>query len=154
MIAGLLHDVKWTDIVQATVGVVGIWFIIHQLRQVKQSIQGQTLSELYDHYHEVVDVFLEKPHLRPYFYENKALVDISTSPGLRDEVQSMCELMAAVLEHALVQEENVPREAWAQCWKTFIKERLDKSCVLQEYLKKNAGWYLNKFPCLKSDLQS
>ena len=138
-------DIRWTDVVQALVGLGGIPFIIYQLREVKRSVQGQTLSELYDHYHQVVSVFLEKPNLRPYFYENKAL-DTSADPALCVEVESMCELFAAVLEHAVVQEKNVPRRAWAECWQTFVTERLQKSSVLQEYLKKNEGWYLKTLP--------
>lgn len=146
-------DIKWTDVVQALVGLGGIPFIIYQLREVKRSVQGQTLSELYDHYHQVVSVFLKKPNLRPYFYENKPL-DTSAGPALCAEVESICELFAAVLEHAVVQEKNVPRRAWAECWQTFVMERLKKSSVLQEYLKKNEGWYLRRLPSPRPSLKS
>jgi hypothetical protein len=142
-------DVRWTDIVQVIVGVGGIPLIIYQLREVQRSIQGQTLSELYDHYHQVVSAFLKKPELRPYFYENKSF-DESTSAGLRVEVECMCELIAGILEHAMVQEKNVPSSAWSECWETFVIERIKKSSVLREYLKRNASWYLKKLPISES----
>jgi hypothetical protein len=145
-----MTDVKWTDVVQVLVGIVGIPFIIYQLYEVRRSIQGQTLGELYEHYHRVVTVFVERPHLRPYFYENKP-IDESTSSDHREEIESMCDLFAAVLEHALVQQKNVPRRAWKECWETFVAERHRKSPELQRYLKENGTWYLQDLCALKTN---
>jgi hypothetical protein len=49
------------------------------------------LSELYGHDHDVVSIFLERPHLRRYFYENKRLDDF-VDPVLRSQVRTNCQV--------------------------------------------------------------
>lgn len=142
-------EIKWTDWVQAIVGVVGIPLIVYQLHEVRRTIQGQTLSELYDHYHHVLSELLKKPELRPYFYENK--IPEKDNPTLDVELESMCELFAAVMEHACVQKKNVPFKSWQECWETFVKERQKKSAVLRNYLHVNRDWYLKDLQCLNPD---
>src|SRR5215472_19060298 len=80
---------KWTDIGQLVVGVCGLLvsvggllLIVYQLREVQHSIQAQTTSDLYDHYHQMISVFVKRPDMRPSFYEKKAL-EPSASPALR-----------------------------------------------------------------------
>lgn len=141
---------KWTDIGQLVVGVCGLLvsvggllLIVYQLREVQHSIQAQTTSDLYDHYHQMISVFVKRPDMRPYFYEKKAL-EPSASPALRADVESMCELIAGVLEHALFQGNDVGEKRWKECWDPYIKERFLKSSILQQYLKNNAEWYSSK----------
>jgi hypothetical protein len=140
---------RWTDVAQGfvpiAVALAGVPFIWYQLREVNRSVQGETLSELYGHYHDVVSIFLERPHLRPYFYENKTLDDFA-DPELRSQVRTMCELIAGVLEHAVVQEQNVPKGSWKDCWESYVRERLKTSVVLREYLKENMDIYLKTLP--------
>lgn len=136
----IANDVKWTDVVQALVGLCGLPLVLYQLRELQRSIQGQTISDLYEQYHQVVGAVLERPTLRPYFYENKAL-DSSISPALQADVESMCELIAAVLEHAHFQGKDVGTTRWKQCWGPYIEERLEKSSVLKDYIRRNKHWY-------------
>ncbi len=142
---GDLFGVKWTDLVTALAAVLGVPFIIYQIREVKLSIQGETLNGLYDHYHDVVNMFLERPYLRPYFYDNKPLANSSDPhhPDLPNQVNTMCELIAGVLERALVQEERLPGSAWKECWEAFIIERL-KSPVLQDYIEEHHHFYVKR----------
>ena len=128
----IANDVKWTDVVQAPVGLCGLPLVLYQLRELQRSIQEQ--------YHQVVGAVLERPTLRPYFYENKAL-DSSISPALQADVESMCELIAAVLEHAHFQGKDVGTTRSKQCWGPYIEERLEKSSVLKDYIRRNKHWY-------------
>ena len=126
----IANDVKWTDVVQAPVGLCGLALVLYQLRELQRSIQGQTISDLYEQYHQVVGAVLERPTLRPYFYENKAL-DSSISPALQADVESTCELIAAVLEHAHFQGKDVGTTRSKQCWGPTLRSDWRKAPSLR-----------------------
>ncbi len=142
--------VGWTD-VEAIIPIVGfsfqvlaLAFVFFQLRQLKQSIQGETHSKLYDHYLRVTELLWREKHLRPYFYSAK-LLEESAPDGLRAEVDMMSEVIAGLLEHAAVQEKNLPKDSWEACWRAFTYERLAKSKELQNYFYENQEWYAQAF---------
>jgi hypothetical protein len=140
----LTEGVKWTDAVQAIVSVVGFIVIIIQLRQLKLSLQSDTHSKLYTHYLEMIKLFLEKPELRPYFYEGKAIqqsVPNHARTRQEQEVEVMCEIMLSVFEHAVMQEKNLPKDSRDNCWEAYVRERYNGSPELKRFFEANRTWY-------------
>jgi len=160
-----MDSVKWTDVWQAyasignlavafcalVVAAFGLWAVWLQVRQVKvqvrqvnQTVAAETHSKLYDHYTNVVGMLLEHPHLRAYLYDGAPL-EKTASNELKSQCDTMCELMAGLLEHAWLQHGNLPPSSWRQCWMQFIKARIQESPSLQVFLDKNKEWYVKEF---------
>ena len=143
-----IWGVPWNDVAQLAISVVAFPFVVYQIWQLNRSVQADTHSNLYDHYLKVIELFFEKPHLRPYFYECKRLTDDANAAGnekLRREIDVMCETIAGLLEHAAVQKKNLPGDSWENCWKAFTVERFRQSPALRQFLAKNGGWYAEAF---------
>jgi hypothetical protein len=142
------------QIVQALVATLALIAIYFQIRQAAKSfmqsraelnksiegLQASSASQLYDHYHNVTNVFLGNPKLRPYFYGG-----LDDNPeDLRGDIDTMCELMAGVLEHALVLEKSLPKASREECWERWVDERLMKSRMLRRFITTNSSWYVTK----------
>jgi hypothetical protein len=147
------EKVKWTDVWDfrvLTVGIVlqlfALGLVWRQIEKLKQGIQGETHSKLYDHYLKVNELLSQQSRLRPYFYNQKVLKeDAAGYADLRDEIDMMCEVIAGLLEHATVQEVNLPRATWETCWKAYTYERFEKSPELRQFFHDNQEWYAEPF---------
>jgi hypothetical protein len=145
-----LRLTAWATVVQATVSVVGFLFVLGQLklvrlqlRLVRRNIRGTTQDSLYAHYTEVCKLFLDKPDLRPYFYDKKpkpisCLVD---RPYLNEEIDAASEMILGLIEHAIMQRKNLPDDSWSHCWQPYAKERVEKSPTIQKFYTDNKRWY-------------
>jgi len=148
--------VTWTDLeamipmmgfgLQIVISIAGFTLVWWQIKQLNRSIAGDTHSKLYDHYLKVTELLSQKPALRPFFYEG---VELERGfPGyadLRAEIEMTCEIILGLLEHAAVQEKNLPKETWETCWKAYTHERFEKSPELQKFFKDNRKWYAEPF---------
>src|SRR5580700_1395026 len=72
-----LADVSWPAVVQAVasvaavvVAVVGFIFLWGQVQGVKRTIQSEASGKVYAEDFDILAIFVDKPHLRPYFYKN------------------------------------------------------------------------------------
>ena len=139
---------KWTDVLPAIISTVGFGLVIYQIWRLKLSVQGETHSRLYNHYLEINKLLLAKPNLRPYFYENKVFgrgESGTEEAQLRGEVEMMCELIAGLLEHAVLQKNKLPPDSWENCWKAYTYERFEKSGELERFFAENQKWYAKVF---------
>lgn len=147
------ETVKWTDLwnfrvlsagtVLQLVALVLVWW---QIKKLNQSIRGETHSKLYDHYLRVNELLSQQSRLRPYFYDKKVLKeDAAGYAELRDEIDMMCEVIVGLLEHATVQEENLPKATWETCWEAYTYERFEKSPELQKFFNESQEWYAKPF---------
>jgi hypothetical protein len=53
----------------------------------------------------------------------------------------MCELIFGLVEHAVLQKKNLPRDTWKNCWRPYALERLEQSNALEHFFDPNAHWY-------------
>jgi hypothetical protein len=139
--ADVAKEIRWPETIQALISIIGFVAVVCQIRRLKRTVQGETHSELYTHYLEVNKLFLEKTHLRPYFYDSKELNQSDKRPRLRQQLDSMCEIVLGLLEHAVLQKVNLPGDSWRNCWMTYVRERLDKSPELKNFFRANEQWY-------------
>jgi len=130
------------EIIQAGASILGLAVIYFQIQHLIKNIQGTTQDNIYSHYNDICKMLLQQPHLRPYFYEGKALADTDPeSETLRAEVDYMSEMILGVIEHAVVQECNLPPDAWKNCWKPYARERLKKGTEMRRFFQDNKQWY-------------
>jgi len=71
---------EWTEVAQAIAAIttaiasIGmLWVVNRQLRQANRSLKQSYHVSLYSANAEIDKVFIDKPELRPYFYDNKEL---------------------------------------------------------------------------------
>jgi hypothetical protein len=129
-------------VVQAAASIVGFGVLIYQVAHLRKNIRGATQDRLYAHYNEVCKLFMQRPELYPYFYEDVKLSDSDSDVArLRVEINLACETIYGLIEHSVLQKRNLPPDAWAGCWKPYAFERLDKSTELRNYFNPNEGWY-------------
>jgi hypothetical protein len=142
----LTEAVKWTDVAQLLVTIIGFVFVVLQLWSLHRQTEGDTHADLYGQYMELGKLFLRNPHLRPYFYESAEIDGTAPDSGrIRQEVAMMCELTTTLLEHAALQKHNLPGESWEDCWKAYTYARFDSSSVLREWWRANEKVYAASF---------
>lgn len=130
------------EIVQAAISAIGFIFVIYQIIHLIRSIRGVTQDSLYTHYTEVCKIFLEKSYLRPYFYENKVFTSPNAeNPNLQAEIEFMSEAILGLIEHAILQRNNLPDDAWTNCWQPYARERIRKSVEIKKFFAPNQNWY-------------
>jgi hypothetical protein len=130
------------SVVQAGASVFGFLFVGYQLRQARRNIRGATEHTLYVHYTKICKLLIGKPHLRPYFYENKTmLLQDPDNPHLREEIDMMSEAILGLIEHSALHEKNLPSDTWNNCWMPYAHERLDKSREMRDFFAPNRAWY-------------
>lgn len=74
-------------IVGVLVTMVGFYFVSTQLRREQRALETQTSWTMYETSIGVLNMFVDTPELRPYFYDGKKLEAIAES----DEEKRMCE---------------------------------------------------------------
>jgi hypothetical protein len=137
-------DVKWTDAAQVMVAIVGLAVLWRQLSGVRMSLEAETLGHLYSHYHDVISIFRTRPELRAYVFGDRRLNDAADA-GARAELDTTCELVAGLFEHAWVQHENLSRAPWEECWSQWMRDSVARSYELRRFLEQNRVMYVKGF---------
>jgi hypothetical protein len=132
----------WTGIAQAVMAFAAFGVLFWQVEQLKKAARGDTHGRLYEHYLRITEMILERKHLRALFYDGK---DPGNGNVDEDEKNMVCESILGLLEHAALQERNLPSTSWKQCWEAYTLDRFAQSPVLTEFLIKNYGWYAMDF---------
>jgi hypothetical protein len=137
-------------VVQASASIIGFLVIGIQIFFLIRGLQGTTQDRLYAHYMEICKLFLQYPHLRPYFYDKagnpqSAVPDPKiTNKTLVQQIDFMSEAILGLIEHSVVQLPNLPTDSWEGCWHPYAVERVKKSPALQEFYKSNLIWYADQ----------
>ena len=146
------EEVKWTDVAQLGVAIIGFVLILSQLGKLKKQLAGDAYTSLYEQYVDVCKLFLEKPHLRPYFYEKRAVdATIPDRKTIQAEVEIVAELMTGLLEHAAVQQDSIPKDIYEQCWLEFTKDRFESPALIS-YWQENKRWYAGGFQIMVENI--
>ena len=135
------------------IGLVGvpvlIWHVsgVHKgLQTQNRNIQAQTLGRLYNHYFTLCRALLRRPHLRGYLYDAVVLKADLADDKLRSQVNTVCEMMTGLLEHAVLQRPNIPAGSWCDCWQPFLEEMYkNNDSELAEFFRKNRHFYSTDF---------
>jgi hypothetical protein len=132
----------WAAAIQALASLIGFIVIGYQVIQLRKNIRGATQDRLYAHYNDIVKLFMQKPHLYPYFYKEKQYSDLDDNKeNLREEIDIMSEAIFGVIEHACLQRQNLPHDSWKNCWQPYAHERMGKSPEMERFIDPNQTWY-------------
>jgi hypothetical protein len=126
-------------LIQALISLFGFGAVAFSLLMANRNTKGATHDRVYAHYHNVCSIFVEHPELRPYFYSNKS--DDGSNPALTAKIDATSEAILGLIEHAVVQRENMPTHSWERCWEPYARERVLKSDMLQQFFRNNRLWY-------------
>lgn len=134
----------WTDVVMA-VGTVlgalftalGLGFIIIQLRAARRQLTITTFENLYSRMQGIHEIFLEKPHLRPFFYSGESVKEEAEDYA---EVCIIAEMLADFFQQVCLQLDLMPPKT-AQGWRAYMSDVAGKSPALRAHLRKNSAWY-------------
>jgi hypothetical protein len=129
--------------ISVIIAIVGLVFVIVQLRQVKRAIRGNTNEMLSSQSVEILRFFAERPAIYDHFYSNKGVgqKDIDEGDSQR-RVDLLCatELMANYMEHICLQKDNLPPKAWLS-WRKFVLDIYQNSPVVRDFLQAHTDWY-------------
>jgi hypothetical protein len=127
---------------QTITSTIGFVYVVYQIIQVRNTLRGATQDRLYVQYNEICKTFMQKPYLREYFYESRSFnPDQSDREYLRSEIDVMCEMILALIEHSVLQQSNMPKDAWEHCWHSYARERVKQSVEMRRFFESNSGWY-------------
>jgi hypothetical protein len=140
-----------TGLLQFITSLVQIGVLLIALRAANNALKtarSLNYSQLWDTEFKVDDIFIERPHLRKYFYEGTPLKP--TDPHYA-EAEAVAEKLLDVMEHLVWQPELFPdlylhwkgpgKIKW-KMWKRYIVDTLASSPLLRDYLKKRKSWYV------------
>jgi hypothetical protein len=137
---------KWTDVLQCLITAGGFWLVWSQIKNLRQSTAGNTYASLYGEYMDVCKLFLKRPYLRTYFYNTApGGTGVPSTGPICEEIETMCELMTGLLEHATLQQMNIPPNIWEECWHKYTNDRFNESPAMISYWERNRHLYAEDF---------
>jgi len=140
---GLQTAVVWAALVSSLVAIVGVFALRRQLRQSERSLLGSTSQFCYGAMSALLQVQIDKPHLRPFIYESKPLPVEGVDDDLREQVLALAANYADFFDAVLLQGAlgNVSVYEYINVWKRFIDHMLSASPIIREYCLSNPTWY-------------
>jgi hypothetical protein len=134
------------QVVQGIATIVGFALLFYQLRlNWRQATASHrvTMSQVYQNaaslWLAVIQLFIDHPEWKPYFYENKEL-----EPG--DDTVSyaqlylVAELLAGFIEATMIHRAYMPEYQW-QNWDKYLREIYANSPVLRTFLREKGDWF-------------
>jgi len=103
---------------------------------------------------EMDKVFLERPHLRPYFYDNEDLSKIRDKKTLR-EVMSVAEYQLDFFDLVMTQLDYIPTDKDSPedkvTWKKYIVDSFANSPALCKRIADDPDWYMTSLVTLSTE---
>jgi hypothetical protein len=150
---------NWAEIAQAVaqaatvvVTLVGMIFVILQLRQVASATRGSTAERLAAQRYEVIRFMAQRPETYPYFYEDINPEETAADGTVIAFVQYATEMLANYIENVALQREHMSAETW-RSWKLFIKSVYLSSPALRVFLQRDEQWYDPKLMVIIRDIE-
>jgi len=133
-----------TDTVQAIVSITGtliaagaLFAVVLQLRHLREDLRGNARASIYAFGSNLKHVFVEHPHLRKYFLENKP---IEPDHPDYERVSAIADLYCLYLEQVGTQSRNVA-PANRSAWLRYVTDIYDSSPMVRTHLGHRLHWY-------------
>jgi hypothetical protein len=133
-----LHITAFVSIIALIVSVAGV---IYQQTQNTISFQQKELSVhsmLIQRNARILELLLEHPETRPYFYNNKPLPKEGTVLG---QSATLAEMWTDFFEQVLIQQNHLP-ENMRTTWMQYASDMYGSSTAIQQYFSESCGWYV------------
>lgn len=137
---------QWAGVL---VAFVGFMLVLIQLHKETREIQNQTKWQVYSNGLTTLNVFVEHPELRTYFYDDN--VPVPGGDPLKSQVFAAAEMLADHWESTLLSDDSLNADV-NKLWLTYMLGVYCKSPALQEFLRdENEGYrYSGEFKNLLS----
>lgn len=112
------------------VTLLGFLFVIQQLRIGRRSMEAQARGLIYQLSNSVYKLFVDRPMLRPYFYDN---MPIPTTEPQRSEVLGAAELLCDYFEHIHFTDKQLATEL-RDAWSAYMRMLYKSSEALRQFL--------------------
>lgn len=132
---------KWSLIISALgffLVVLSMAVLIYQTWLLSRSINATANASVGDRQLEADKIFVEKPELAPYFFDN-----VEISPGHADYAAAwaVAHLLANFLDTYYLQKGQFDQMYTEQLWEAYINDRLRRSPILRRFLEENSTLY-------------
>lgn len=127
-----------TAIISCFIAIVGFFFVYRQVKQVENISRKDALDSLYGRAHEIHQVVLDDPGLRPFFHDGMTVPE--NDPKLQNKLAAYSEMLLDFYELIIYQHEFMSTEL-SELWKDYIKELYGNSPALREHVTKHGNWY-------------
>lgn len=119
--------------------VVGLTVNFIQSNRVEKSIRATVQNSVLNHVLTLDKLFMDKPYLRPYFYEGKP---IDEKDEKYQEVVMAAEMVLDIFDIIAAQNQNF-LEFWddPQAWDEWMIDTFATSPILRDTLDKRSSWY-------------
>jgi hypothetical protein len=117
--------------------VVGLGFVIYQLKRVNTSIRVSAQSALYQQSASIRQLIVDRPDLRKYIFDG---VHIDRNSADYDRVRTVAEMTLNYLEHLVIQQDSLRADDHS-AWKRFVVRTIGASPVMQQILSENPDSY-------------
>jgi hypothetical protein len=126
----------------------GVCTFAIQIGNTNASISNNTLEQIYGRMHSINMLFVDRPELKPYFYDGMEINDpnpIARSLKIdeavvRARVPAVAEMMCDFFAQALIELKRLPEGAY-QGWVNYIQSVYLTSPVLRQYYQEHKEWY-------------
>ncbi|MDX1539172.1 hypothetical protein [Arsukibacterium sp.] len=133
-----LEDLKTIGVlIGISLQVIGLAFVIYQLKKLNTSIRISAQSALYQQSSTVRAIIVEHPNLRKYFFEKE---EISSDSEHYDRVKTIAEMFLNYLEHLVIQQGSL-RAGDLAAWHRFVSRTINASPIMQNLLKEKPEFY-------------
>jgi hypothetical protein len=127
--------------------VVSLLLLLWQIVELRRSVQGQTYQAVYGQMFEIHRTFLERPELRPFFYDN---VEADPANALAPQVAVMAEWIGDLFDNVFRQQATMPSGTFDE-WRRYMRSVYWTSPALRQQLQSRAAWYPEDFVSQISD---
>ncbi len=127
--------------VAALAASAGLIYIARQLHNARQTLQFAAAEHLYSRMHDIHKLFLDRPELRPYFYER---VRPGRWSGHKRKAEVMAELLADFFQQVFLELNTLPLQTRAG-WREYMSHVLRHSPTLLNFVESHRAWYPSNF---------
>ncbi|MFC7218850.1 hypothetical protein ACFQLX_11825 [Streptomyces polyrhachis] len=127
----------WAAIGSSAMSLVGLGFLIVQLRHLVENLHSTARRSTYEVGIRLKEVFIEHPHLRPYFFEN---AEAPPEHPERHRIAAVAELYCIYMQEISSQQRNVS-PANRAAWKALLTSIYTSSPAVRHQLATHHGWY-------------
>jgi hypothetical protein len=126
-----------SNIIAVVVSICALLFTVYQGYLQRKSYQEQVFQGFVSLWLDCDNVFIEKPELRPYFYENKP---ISSQEPQFNEVMAVAEMFDDVFSYSMKQTAAIPKK-YQKSYAVY-REKVTNMLAFKTY-KEHSTWINN-----------
>lgn len=136
------------------VGALSLVFIFIQTRQTTTTMKASMYETMNTQTLEMDKIFLQYPHLRPYFYDNE---DLSKIPDEKtfNEVMIVAEYQLDFFDLVMTQLDYIPNDEDSAedkaNWKEYFADSFASSPALCKKISLNPEWYMKRLVDLSKE---